>query len=61
MGSYSSYVINYLGYNLAQENCWDSVFQNGISQNSKCAIKDGFHRDSYILGSIYSSQMPVIN
>ena len=24
-------------------------FQNGISQNTKCAIKDGFCRDSHIL------------
>ena len=23
-----------------------SMFQNGISQNTKCAIRDGFHRDS---------------
>ena len=25
-----------------------SMFQNGISQNTKCAIRDGFRRDSHI-------------
>ena len=25
-----------------------SVFQNGISRNIKCAIRDGFHRNSHI-------------
>ena len=25
-----------------------SMFQNGISRNAKCAVRDGFHRDSYI-------------
>ena len=26
-----------------------SMFQNGISQNTKCAEKDGFHRAGHIL------------
>ena len=25
------------------------MFQNGISQNAKCTIKDGYHRDSHKL------------
>ena len=25
-----------------------SIFQNGISQNTKCAVRDGFHRDSHM-------------
>ena len=28
-----------------------SVFQTGISQNTKCVIKNGFHRDSYFCRS----------
>ena len=24
------------------------MFQNGVSQNTKCAIKDGFYRDNHI-------------
>ena len=27
-----------------------SMFQNGISQNTKYAVRDGFHRDSHIFG-----------
>ena len=30
-----------------------SMFQNGISRNIKCAVKDGFHRDSHIYKYIY--------
>ena len=25
-----------------------SMFQNGISRNTKCAVRDGFRRDSHI-------------
>ena len=30
-----------------------SMFQNGISRNTKCAVRDGFRRDSHI----YSVQL----
>ena len=30
-----------------------SVFQNGISWTTKCAIKDGFHRDSHVHNLTY--------
>ena len=32
-----------------------SMFQNGISQNTKCAVRDGFRRDSHKSFSIYES------
>ena len=28
-----------------------SMFQNGISQNTKCAERDGFRREGHILNS----------
>ena len=33
------------------------MFQNGISQNAKCVVKDGFCRDSHILMYIFSQQI----
>ena len=32
-----------------------SMFQNGISQNTKCAVKDGFHGDSHICSCYLTS------
>ena len=32
-----------------------SIFQIGISQNTKCALKDGFRKSSHINSSIYST------
>ena len=32
-----------------------SMFQNGISQNTKCAIKDGFRTDSHICSCYLTS------
>ena len=31
-----------------KRNAVASMFQNGISRNTKCAIRDSFHRDSHI-------------
>ena len=33
-----------------------SMFQNGISRNTKCAVKDSFRRDSHICGIILSNR-----
>ena len=30
-----------------------SMFQNGISRNTKCAKRDGFHREGHIYIDIY--------
>ena len=38
-----------------------SMFQNGISQNTKCAIKDGFRRDSHICDWISENQASTHN
>ena len=31
-----------------------SMFQNGISQNTKCAEGDGFHKESHIYYTVYT-------